>query len=180
MRSLPPAALHAESPEVYYSEAPLPLADDAIVAFLKERAAETPRKRCRLCTHRGATDAFHEMLIVHSHDTYVRPHRHLRREESLTVLEGTASLVIFDDRGSIERTVTLGERGSGKAFYYRMPAARWHTLVIDSEWFVFLESTTGPFNPEGSENASWAPDGIDAHLANAWLEGLRSRLPVVS
>ena len=45
--------------------------------FLKQRACESPLRRSRLCLHRKAEDAVHEMIIVMCNDVLFRPHRHL-------------------------------------------------------------------------------------------------------
>ena len=48
------------------------------------------------------------MIIIHSKKSYVPPHRHLKNAESLTILQGSANLIIFDGKGNIK-----------KKFYYQ-------------------------------------------------------------
>ena len=48
------------------------------------------------------------MFIVLSKETYIRPHKHVNRIESLHVVEGKARAVFFDEIGSIIQVVPLG------------------------------------------------------------------------
>ncbi|MAF95239.1 MAG: cupin [Rhodospirillaceae bacterium] len=153
--------IREESEEVLYTTADIATAGDADIAALKERAARNPRKRCRLCTHSDSLAELHGMLIVHGRDAYVRPHRHAGKAETLHVIEGTAVLVVFDGDGAITRAEALAPVGSGRSFYYRMPEGVFHSLLITSDWLVFYESTTGPFDRTKTENAPWSPEDGD-------------------
>jgi cupin fold WbuC family metalloprotein len=167
-----PRNYYQESPEVYYSDARVVLAGEEDVTFVRAAAAANPRGRARLCTHRGTDDALHEMLIVHRRDVYVRPHAHVGKSESFLVLEGEAVVVLFDESGGIERAVEMTPFGARRCFYYRMPDGVFHTLLICSEWLVFHEATTGPFDRAATAFARWAPDGSDAGAARAYVDSL--------
>jgi cupin fold WbuC family metalloprotein len=156
--------------EVYYTADGITLVGPEEISFLKARAAENPRRRARLCTHPAPDSGLHEMLIVHGRDAYVRPHRHLGKPESLHVMEGSATVVFFDDAGTPRRRVKLG---AGACGYYRIESAVFHSLLIESEWFVFHEVTSGPFDPAMTEWAAWAPDGKDKAAAQRYAEALR-------
>ena len=104
----------AESAEVRYAADAVVLVDAADVARLKQEAALNARKRIRLCAHSGVDDRLHEMLIVHTHDTYVRPHKHHGKSESFHVIEGPRAGVFFDDSGQVTQRGNMGERGSGR------------------------------------------------------------------
>jgi cupin fold WbuC family metalloprotein len=170
-----PAGLYLAGPDVYYSDKPLVVAGPEEVAFLVERARESPRLRSRLCTHPSVDDGVHEMLIVHHRTTYVRPHRHKARSESLTVIDGEGLIVFFDDAGEIVECVELGAAGSGRSFYYRSPPGRWHTLIIRSDWLVYHEVIPGPFQRSDTEYPSWAPDGENAAEAQLYRNAVVGR-----
>ncbi|UAA39534.1 WbuC family cupin fold metalloprotein [Paraneptunicella aestuarii] len=129
------------------------------LAELSELGLATKEQRTRLCVHEEPGSLVHEMFIIHTNDTYVRPHRHRTKSESFQVLEGEASLVLFDDNGQVQRVVSLGGLASGKTFYFKMPALVWHMLVIHSKVLVFKEVTQGPFDSEDCEFPDWAPTG---------------------
>jgi cupin fold WbuC family metalloprotein len=166
-----------ESSEVYYASVPLATVGDDEIAFLKERAAENPRLRCRLCLHPSPDASQHEMLIVHHRSCYVRPHRHTRNGETLVVIEGEALGFTFDDRGGVEEAMRLSTPGSGGRFSYIMPAGVWHGMVILSEWLVFVETAPGPFEREATAFPAWAPDGSDEEAAAAYASGLAAQAP---
>lgn len=148
---------HRVSPEVFYTKSSFVSTDGQTVEMLKEAAALSPKSRARLCTHPDPTAKQQEMLIVMHRGSYVPPHRHLDKSETVTVLEGQATAILFSDTGEPIETIDLDEYRSKSAFFYRMPAGTFHSLLFRSEWFVFLETTIGPFNPDRSETASWAP-----------------------
>lgn len=111
----------------------------AYIEFLKKRSVDTARKRIRLCAHKNESSILHEMFIVHTKDTYVRPHKHLQRIESLHIIEGYADIFLFDKRGRITSIIRMGDYLSGLDFYYRIEHPVYHTMVIKSDYLVFQD-----------------------------------------
>ena len=146
-----------ESAEVLYPEDEVVAVTAADLKELKRLAFLNPRRRVRLCTHHTPNDRLHEMFIVHTQDCYVRPHKHLEKAESMTILEGDVDMVLFREDGSIRQIIKMGAPNSGKAFYQRLPEAIYHTLIIRTEFLVFHESTEGPFLRENTVFPEWAP-----------------------
>lgn len=163
-------------PGIFYTKAKVVTADAGIVSLLKARALAIPSKRARLCAHPDIDALQHDMLVVSHRDTYVAPHRHLTKIETMVVLEGEAVAVLFDESGEIEACIKLGAAGSGHSFFYRMPAAQYHSLLIDAEFLVFVESTRGPLRKEESNDAPWAPAATDLEAGNRYNAELRARL----
>jgi len=150
-----------QNEEVFFAEDSLVQVERGDVEFLKQKAKTNARQRVRLCAHRSVDESVHEMLIVHTRDTYVRPHKHLNKTESFHLIEGSADVVVFDDVGNIMDIVQMGDYTSGKQFYYRMSEPFYHTVIITSEQLVFHESSSGPFVRSDTVFPSWAPDGSD-------------------
>ena len=79
-------------------------------------------------------------------------------------------LVFFDDEGVITDVIELGGPSSGRVFFNRIADSRYHSLVITSDFFVFHETTKGPFiagNRTDTVFAPWAPkDGEDELIKN--------------
>lgn len=146
--------LRAESPEVWYADDALAFVGPDEIAFLKGQAAASSRLRARICLHANVDAPIHEMVIVHHRSCYVRPHRHPRKWESLSLVEGEATIPFFDDKGRLFEEQLLGPSGISIA---RIPVNVWHGLVIHSEWFVFHEIAPGPFSPDNMILAPWAP-----------------------
>ena len=164
--------LRSVSQGVFYSTTPIPVADANTVALLKDAAAQSKLKRARLCLHPSPDSLQHDMLIVSHRDTYVCPHKHLTRSESVLVIEGKAKTLVFEDDGRLRDVVSMAPFGFG-SFLYRMPVDVFHSLKIESEYLVFVESTKGPFLKDDCVNAPWAPDYHDAEGGLAYLRGLK-------
>lgn len=145
------------------------------IEFLKARVEGTVLKRIRLCAHSDVEDALHEMLIVLSKETYIRPAKHLGKAESLLVIEGVADAVFFDEQGEIERVLPLGDYHSGRRFYYRISEPVYHTLLIRSDTLVFHEATRGPFRPEDTVFSPWSPPEDDPARAREYMHLLSER-----
>lgn len=166
----------AESAEVRYATDTVVLVDGRDVAALKAEALRNPRQRIRLCAHENVDSALHEMIIVHSRDTYVRPHKHFGKSESFHVIEGEVDVVLFDDDGGVTEVIQMGDARSGRPFFYRIATPIFHTLLIRSEVLVFHETTGGPFRRADTSFAPWAPADGDAVAVGGFIEKLEARL----
>jgi cupin fold WbuC family metalloprotein len=130
------------------------------------------RERLRLCTHHNTNESIHEMLIVLSQNTYVRPHKHLGKPESFHVIEGSADIVMFDDNGDVHEVIQMGNYATDRAFYYRISTPLYHTLLIRSDVLVFHETTAGPFNRTDTVFAPWSPEESDSVGCGLFMEKL--------
>lgn len=144
---------------VLYNDEAICMLNATDLQALSDLGLATQEQRTRLCVHDNADSLVHEMFIIHTRDTYVRPHRHRTKSESFQVLQGSASLILFNDTGDISQIAALGDLASGDTFYFKMPAKVWHMLVIHSEVLVFKEVTEGPFDSDDCEFPNWAPQG---------------------
>jgi cupin fold WbuC family metalloprotein len=165
----------AESAEVLYSLDRIVTVDAQMLEELKRDAAKNPRRRIRLCAHRSVDDRVHEMIIVHTKDTYVRPHRHTGKSESFHVIDGLVDVVVFDDTGGIADVIPMGPFSSGRTFFYRIADPLYHTLLIRSDVLVFHEATSGPFRREETSFAPWAPDESDPAAVASFLASVNAR-----
>lgn len=142
------------------------------IAFLKRQAELSSRGRARICAHRSDDDRLHEMLIAISADSYIHPHRHLDKVESFHIIDGSVDVVLFEEDGAIADVVELGDSASGRDFYYRLADSRFHTLLIRSHYLVVHEVTNGPFAPEDTVLAPFAPPQARRVEAHAYLAGV--------
>ena len=160
------------SDEVFYSDQPITLIDPESIGWLKRQAQAAPRRRARLCAHPDAEDGLHEMLIALGRISYVRPHRHRGKSESFHLIEGSLTVLIFGDDGSLVRTIDMAAADPSRPFYYRLNAPLFHTVVPTSDPVVFHEVTNGPFRRQDTDFAPWAPvEGDEAAIAR-WRESL--------
>jgi cupin fold WbuC family metalloprotein len=155
---------------IYYGHHSIPLVSEGVIDILKKSARTNSRRRARFCAHPSPDADQHDMLIVSHRDTYVTPHRHHDKSETFVVLEGEVDIMLFDKEGSLEEIVKMGPLSSGRPFFYRMPPRQFHSLAIESELLVFIESTKGPFRAGEPENAAWAPGPDDAANGRTYIE----------
>jgi cupin fold WbuC family metalloprotein len=155
--------------DVYYAEDTVVRWGPEEIEFVGRRAAESPRRRARICGHRDPGDELHEMIIGLDRRGYVQPHRHRDRAESFHVFAGRADVVIFDEAGAVCDVVRLGDAAS-ELSYYRLNASRFHTVLVRSPTFVVHETTLGPFDTADTEFAAWAPKEGETEKVAAFLE----------
>ena len=148
----------------------------ADIEVLKKQALKNERKRIRLCSHRDIHDTLHEMLIIHTKDAYIRPHKHFNKSESLHVVEGEADIILFDEQGNIKEVVAMGEHSSGRKVYYRLSTPQYHTLIIRSNFLVFHETTNGPFQKLDTVFAPWAPEESNLQACDEYMQRLKEIL----
>lgn len=156
---LNPSSIIEVNPEVFYCKEALQRVDRSWIFFLKEKASQNRRKRARICLHKDPKDSLHEMLIALHRSNYVRPHKHLGRSESFHLVEGEMDVIVFDDSGRICHYVPLGvPLGEEDSFFsYRLSEARFHTVLVRSQWVIFYEVTSGPFDKGTTLFPDWAP-----------------------
>jgi len=140
----------------YVSENNFPL-DSEKIKKLVDEAKKSSRKRARLCVHNDNDSNLHEMFIAKLKNTYVRPHKNHNKCKSFQVLDGIIDLVIFDNFGNITDVVNLGNYGQKNSFFYRLTNTCFHSLIIRSNYAIFKETITGPFNSSDTIYAEWAP-----------------------
>lgn len=168
--------LRGPGPDVFYSDDTFALLERGDIEALKSVVDCTAFNRTRICVHRDAEDRLQEMFIIQSQKTYIRPHKHLDKVESLLVLEGSADAVFFDDAGDITQVVPLGVYESGDHFFYRIGSAVYHSLVIYTSTFVFKEATLGPFDKARTMFAPWSPEERNEEGARAYMTALAMRV----
>jgi cupin fold WbuC family metalloprotein len=157
------------SEEVLYPNDQIVAVSASDITDLKRKQEDTARKRIRLCAHQQIEDLLHEMLIVHTRDTYVRPHRHVGKSESYHVIEGCFDLVTFDEAGNVMQVFEMGPLSSELNFFCRLPDSLYHGLLIHSPVVVFHEATSGPFLRKQTEFAPWSPLETEVDAGNEFM-----------
>jgi len=162
-----------ESESVIRLNKPLSILSGLEIRILIEHAKEAQLKRSRICLHNSNTSLIHEMVICALQNTYIQPAKHLNKSESLTVIEGKATLFIFYEDGTVSEKIKLGSPLSDRSYFYRMNSAFYHTLLVESNHFVFHEVTSGPFDLLGTVSANWSPSESDLNEKLKFLKFLK-------
>ncbi len=140
---------------------------------LEKKSRDNKRQRARICTHSSTKHLLHEMLIVHHQGVYVRPHNHINKIESFHIINGEVDIVIFNREGRITNVLEMGEYSTGKSFYCRLPEECYHTLLVNSPRLMIHEITNGPFLPEQTFFATWAPDENNTAEVKSFIANLK-------
>ena len=162
--------------EIFVAKDPIVSLGEEEASFLKSQAMRSPRCRARICAHKSNGDSLHEMLIAISSQSYIHPHKHIDKSESFHIVEGTADVIIFDDKGDITNIIKMGAPGSGRCYFYRLSEARFHTMIIHSNILVMHEVTNGPFDKEQTILAPFAPPEQDESAAQDYIKYLSSEV----
>jgi len=152
----------------------------ADILKLIQLASKTKKKCYRFCSHRDKNEPVHEMVIAHKEGAYIRPHKHLRKPESLLIIIGKADYLLFSEKGKLVKRIEMGDYHSKRPFYQSTRKEIYHSMIVKTPWLVFLEITKGPFRRHQTVFARWSPganrirDGIK-FLENA-KESLEKRI----
>ena len=98
------------------------------------------------------------MIIAMTSECYFPPHRHKNKSESFHMIEGELFVILFKENGEpydyIYMTTVTNPKGK---FFYRINLPYWHAVMPITPMVVFHETTNGPFLPNSSEFAHFAP-----------------------
>jgi cupin fold WbuC family metalloprotein len=143
---------------VYYFDKVKPFIDSKLLEFLKKDAIKNKLKRSRICVHKKPTSKLHEMFIAILRDSYIKPHKHLNKDESYFLLEGKLEIVVFNENGKIKEVICMSTIGKNKKLYFKIFKNSMHTIVIKSKYIIIKEVTEGPLNKKNDVFAHFAPD----------------------
>ena len=132
--------------------------DKALFSDLKQKAAESPRRRANFNVHKSYTDMVQRLFIAMMPDSYVRPHRHVQAHkwEFFMVMEGELDILFFNDEGVVTERVTLAANGETSGI--EIPPNTWHATVCSSP-VVFMEVKQGPYEVTDDKGfANWSPE----------------------
>jgi cupin fold WbuC family metalloprotein len=173
-------AIVQKSPEIFLAEGPISAIGEGELTALKAAVKASAKRRARINAHPDGEDALHEMIIAIDPASYIRPHKHPGKSEAFHIIEGEVDIVVFTDDGEIDRVVPLGAPGSGRSFYYRMSTPFFHTLIIRSDILIVHEITNGPFRPEATVFADFAPEESEPEKAAAYQAELLHRVAALA
>ncbi len=165
-------SLVKHSADVFIAKGPVASIGKAEIETLKAAVDGSTHGRVRINAHDGGEDRLHEMFIALKADSYIRPHKHPGKSEAFHLVHGAVDIVILTDEGSIQEVVRLAAGDPERAFYYRLSAPFYHTLLIRSDILVIHEITNGPFRREDTVFAPFAPTDNEKEAAATYMRRL--------
>jgi cupin fold WbuC family metalloprotein len=157
------------APGVYRARQPINTFGKLEEQFLIDKLAESPLGRVRLNMHSENESSLHEMFIAVVRGSYVHPHKHIGKSESFHLIKGKLDVALFHDDGDLREVVSLR---AGDAPYYRLSAPIYHTLLIRSEYILMHEVTDGPFDPQVTIKAPFAPNAEYTNEVHEYMNAL--------
>lgn len=149
--------------------------DEKSISDLKELARSSERNRARICLHDSHDELVQEMLICLYGYSYFRPHKHPASiSESYHLVEGKMDIYLLSDNGELIEKVTLEAMGRSNElsapFYYKISKPIYHFVVPRSEFLIYHEVLTGPWNKESNViEAPFSPEENDLQRAEKYL-----------
>ena len=114
-----------------------------------EAAKTSKLKRARLCCHSAPEDRLQEMFIVLLKEVNIEESVHIKKDESLTVLHGNGFYNFPNEDSSIRESVKLSEYTNTEGcFFARINRYVPHKVIVNSDFMIIHEATTGPFKKE--------------------------------
>jgi cupin fold WbuC family metalloprotein len=113
------------------------------IDFLKQIAIQSPRHMCRLCLHSSEKNLLNEMLLVYTNQFRESAQKRKSGFDKKIVVEGEAIYSYYDDNGNLINSQKLSKNHN---FYASSDETLYHQLEVISEFFIFFEFASGPFN----------------------------------
>ena len=119
---------------------------------IKHAARSSTLKRARLCCHGGPEEKLQEMFIALAGGVDIEESMHIRKDESLTVIQGSGRYIFPNEDGTERAAHPLaafdGNIEGGEKFFVRINRFVPHKILVDSDVMLIYEATSGPFSKE--------------------------------
>ena len=165
------------NPEVFFATDRIVTITGKDIKYIENQAQISPRRRARICTHKTVEDKLHEMTVFLKKNVYLIPEKHIIKIESYHIIEGLADVVMFDEDGNVTDVIKIGDYSSGLPFYFRVSEPSfYHTMLIRTDYLIYHEVATGPFQKSDTIVASWAPSEDDTEGIKIYMNDLEHRV----
>lgn len=146
--------------------------DQSLFDAICQQAADSPRQRQHHNFH-AMEESCHRLAVGLQPQTYIAPHRHADKAETLLVLQGALGLLLFDEQGALTAVRTL--QAGGECRGVDLQPGQFHALVVLQADTLLFECKAGPYRPlREDEWAAWAPREGQAG-AGAYQRWMRER-----
>ncbi len=123
--------------------------DKTLLESLLEKAVESERRRVNYDLRNSEDDTSQRMLNVLLPGTQVPIHRHKDTSETVVVLSGRLTEVLYDDKGVEYARYDLCPAEGRYAL--QIPKGVWHTIIVDEPCVIF-EAKDGAYKPLAADD----------------------------
>ena len=123
--------------------------DNKFLDELLSQAANSERLRTAYDMRTTSADNSQRIINAMMPGTVVPIHRHRKSSESLTVLRGKLTEVLFDEDGNESARFEVGP--STGNLMVQIPAGTWHTVEVNEPCVIF-EAKDGAYEPMSPED----------------------------
>lgn len=137
----------------YFARTPSVSLSKKMITDLKEKSISKGCVNVRLCLHRNPDENLHDMIILqYRNQTCKKPHKHLNKNETLHVIEGDLTSLIFHEDGELVKEVFLTPEDN---LLYRIQPGLYHTCIPRTNLTIYRETKQGPFEPQDNVLPEW-------------------------
>ena len=128
-----------------------------LLNILSHEADISPRKRKNYNFHHTENALCHRLLNAIEPGTYVQPHCHDDKDETMIMVRGKMGLVFFTESGTIEQFRVLAP--SSDCVGVNIARGVFHSVIALTPGTLFFESKEGPYRAlHKHECATFAPE----------------------
>ena len=151
--------------------------NNSIIKKFKDLADLSKKKRSRICIHTSQNCKTHEMIIFLKKNSYIRPHIHPnQKSESYHVIKGKMLVYVFTKSGKTIDVIKMSSPQNSDNFYYRMNKGYYHMPIAISDYCVYHETFSGPFEKQNDVTyAEFAPPENDQYLIKKFLKQINHK-----
>ena len=128
-------------PGVYYVNNKCLTIDISLVNFLIDECRKSDINSARICLHESHQSDLMVMLVVVVNGYVYPTHKHEWKDESYTIIRGSARFQSLNGQGVVQTSIELEE---GQTILNNM--REYHRIEPKAEILAFIETTTGPFD----------------------------------
>ena len=132
--------------------------NNSIIQSIKKNIKYKKIKRYKICLHKNEKEKVQEMLNFSNGFNYYRPHKHLNGvSESYHIIEGQMEIYIINSKCKVKKKIKLSAKSKNNYFIFKISTPEYHFVVPSSEWLIYHEVTTGPWNKKNLKYAEFSP-----------------------
>jgi cupin fold WbuC family metalloprotein len=116
---------------------------DKTVLLLIKKISFLIKDNIRINLHKNKNENYHDMIILQRKNTVIKPHRHPSGGETIHLIYGKMNVFLMNSKGVIKKKLQMNTK---KNLVYRVPGKIFHTYNILSNYVVYHENKSGPYD----------------------------------